>query len=613
MLCLSLSASAPQIEWLKGQSSIEMEIPEEVVASKDGNLYFLNRFTSCGLADQYDPYGNLLKGHSITTKIYAFDFEEGSQHAIKELTGFDDKHSSNGSNNGSLLKMTPEGKLLWAINTRGGNCSGGNIAATSDGGALLHFKTSHSAKAIPEPSVLCRIIDAEGTETVVEWAAPDNNIYGSIYQPVFVKVSADGIVEWAKRIDVGYKREMTDDRRGDYGDNYEIYDMVADDASNVYIAGNYTTSINFGRKARFDDPHNIIGWKGGYTSAGDLFVVKFDLKTKFGLWGITTKSEGIEEEMPKALALQGDKLYLTGYMWGHDETTPTILGDIELVPTKRSCLFHACLTTADGSVDWAKIFRTTAHPVTDNGARVKTMTIAAHGDALYLAGSYYGNIYDGETLILENDNKAANGLLAFIVKVSATDGSFKNAVTIDGGLTEVRSVFPYHGKILASGYALYGSASLYELNEELELSSLVAYPLKRSGLSMSQGAAIIGDRLFTAMNTDSGFFINGLEWTPSGGNYSLVGRRNCLFLAHDLKPLLTDIDEPAATDVARPYLYDQTLHFPADMLGAEAAIYNTQGLLIERFTVTDALTHRLYDIPQGMIITLVVNGKGYIL
>ena len=612
LFALASYAAAPEVLWLNGQSGIEIEIPMSTKASKDGNIYFLNNFSSSARPTLYDPQGNIIERHSITTDVYAFDLEAGTQSAIKQITGYPDKESKGGIRNASLLKMTPDGELLWTLNTQGGYCSSGEIAPTYDGGALLHFKMRHAAKAIPEPTVLCRIIDSKGTETIVEWQAPDQPTYGTIYQPVLVKVSADGIVEWAKRYNVSYKRELTEDRYGDYTDCFNIYDMVAGEDNSVYITGNYSTSINFGRKANFNEPHNPLNYEEKFPKHGDLFVVKLDLDTKYAIWGTTSQSEGIKDEVAKAIVIQDDKLYITGYMTGDGSTTVN-LGDDELVPSEKNSLFFAQLSTSDGTFGWAKCYPVLAHPVTDNGARTKAMNVSVHGDDLYLSGSFYGNMYNGETLVLENDNLQTGGLRAYIIKADANDGSFKSAIKIDGPLTEVQEVIPYNGKILASGYALYASAYIHELDETLSPESLKSYPIKKSGLSVSNSAIIIGDRLFTAMNTDSGFFINGLEWTPSGGNYSLVGRRNCLFLAHDLKPLLTDIDEPAATDVARPYLYDQTLHFPADMLGAEAAIYNTQGLLIERFTVTDALTHRLYDIPQGMIITLVVNGKGYML
>lgn len=428
-------AQEPVLKWIASQDGMGLEITDVVKESTDGCVFFLNNFSSSAKETSYNPDGSVKEGYSVCTDYFYYDLADGIKKSEKTLAGVPDVVSVSGNKNLTLYKTDTNGHVIWSLHSDVGVYAGGALAATSDGGAFLFLKMRHSCKGTYESNVLCRLVDMQGKTTSVLWEAPDYSTYGGVYQPVLVKVSKDGKVEWTRRIEVEYKIE----KNCRYSDNFEIGDVVTDAQGNVYLAGVYRTSIYFGRNANLLSPRNVEGWNGDTQIArGDMFIVKLNAEGE-AQWHVVTKGQAVRCEMPRSLVLDGDQLYVSGYMKGDGEKT-VVLGNERLVPTDKDCLFYACLSITDAHVQWAHLLQTVPHPKVQKGARVKPMCMAVCKDALYFGGSFFGNVQEGERVWLENDNPATNGLRAYILKCNKSDGTVLKTVKIDGGLTEVESI-----------------------------------------------------------------------------------------------------------------------------------------------------------------------------
>lgn len=602
LLTAGLTAQNPTLQWVTAQDGMGLEIPHDIKPSSDGNVFLFNDFASSAQESSYDPDGEINKGYSKTTDYYYYNIADGSGTSEKTSTGALDMTTKDGNKNMTLYKVDTDGHLIWGVCTNAGYFdSGGAIAPTNDGGAVLALKMRHSEKGAYRSDVICSFVDSEGVETVVNWDAPDYETYGGVYQPVIAKISKDGKIEWAKRIPVDYKVVTIDGSKKKLSDNFEINDMVADGDNNLYLTGVYRTSINFGRSANLSSPHNVEGWNGDVqgTVPGDLFVVKLNAAGE-AQWGITTKGQ-ITSETPKSICLSGENLYVSGYLHGDGEKAIS-LGSSRLVPTDKDCLFYSCISTA-GDVKWARVLQSVQHPVTQASARVKPTCISVSGNDLYLGGSFYGNMMEGDKVWLENDLPMTNGLRAYILKCSAEDGTVKNAVKIEGGLTEVEDILPKDGKLLAPGYDLYGTSNLYVLDEVL--GNLQTYPLKNSLMTATQGGVLIGNRLISAMNANKSATFPGSDMTLEVINNGDANYRACVFTGHDISSIVTGIEDvPAGISDDAFRIYSGRGEITVETATAcQVRIYGIDGRLVDSFYVSAGRT--VHSLAAGLYI---VNG-----
>lgn len=603
LLTAGLIAQNPTLQWVTSQDGMGLEIPHDIKPSSDGNVFLFNDFSSSAQKSTYDPDGEINKGYSKTTDYFYYNISDGTKVSEKTSTGALDMTTKGGNKNMTLYKADTNGHLIWTVCTNAGYFdSGGAIAPTNDGGVVVALKMRHSEKGAYRSDAICSFVDSEGAETVVNWDAPDYETNGGVYQPVIAKISKDGKIEWAKRIPVDYKVVTIDGSKKKLSDNFEINDMVADGDNNLYLTGVYRTAINFGRNANLSSPHNVEGWTGDVqgTVPGDLFVVKLNAAGE-AQWGVTTKGQ-ITSETPKSICLSGENLYIGGHLHGDGEKAIS-LGTSRLVPTDKDCLFYACISTA-GNVKWARVLKSVQHPVTQASARVKPTCISVSGNDLYLGGSFYGNIMEDDKVWLENDLPMTNGLRAYIVKCSAEDGTVKNTVKIDGGLTEVEDILPKDGKLLAPGYDLYGTSNLYVLDETLE--NLQTYPLKNSMMTATQGGILIGNRLISAMNANKSATFTGSDMTLEVINNGDANYRACVFTGHDISSVVTGIGSTPADVADNAFrVYSGRGEITVEAANAcRVRVYAIDGRLVSSFDAPEGRT--VQSLPAGLYI---VNGR----
>lgn len=597
-----MSAQEPQLKWVTSQDGMGLEIPEAIKASAQGHVFFMNNFASSAKETSYDPDGSVNKGYSVTTDYFYYNIADGTKNSEKTCTGVPDVLLTNGNYNMTLYKTGTDGHLLWTVYTNVGEFSEGAMAPTSDDGVMIVLKMRHSSRTQYKSDIICQLVGADGVETPVKWDAPDYETYGGVYQPILAKISKDGKVEWAKRIDVSYKTVNISGSQRKLSDNFNLRDMVADENDNIYLTGTYRTSINFGRNANLSSPRNAEGWDGDIQKTrGDLFVVKLD-KEGTAQWNTVTKGQVISCEIPKNIVFDNENLYVSGYMKGDGEST-VMLGNDRLTPSIKDCLFYTCISPVDGTVKWARLLQSVEHPVTQDGARMKPMCLAVSGDELYMGGSFYGNIMNGEEVCLENPNKQTNGLRAFIIKCSAADGTVQAATKIEGALTEVENVIPKDGKVLAPGYDLYAGSYLYTLDTSLADNSLNTYTLKNSVSTGTQGGIVIGNTLISAMNANRTATFPGCSWTLNVINNGENNYRACVFTGHDISSLATGIAVTPAADI-NFYVYAGKGQLTVEATSScRVRVYGIDGRMILSFEAPEGSTTQ--NLPSGLYV---VNG-----
>lgn len=543
----------PELQWVAAQDGVGVEIPEGIVASHDNNVFILNRFESSAKEN------DMMKNYSLTTDFWSYDMTDGTKTSLKTCTGVPDTESPNGSPNLALYKTTPQGKLLWTVYSNSGDFAGGGVmAATPDDGVVLFLKMRHSSRGAYTPQILCRLVEDDGTETAVEWAVPDRETYGWVYQPVLVKISAAGKVEWAKHIPVEYKVVELEGKKCQLSNNFEARGAVCDEAGNIYLGGSFRTSINFGEKANFTNPRNVDGWDGDSQKVrGDLYVVKLDAEGN-ALWGSRTAGDPIVCESMTDMTYADGKLYVSGYMKGDSKGTVK-MGNSSLKPNGHDNQFIAALSAADGTFFWGNVYNIISNTKSQK-PRTKPMHISVAGDDIYTAGSFTGTIVDGTDdakVLLTCEDKNLN---AYVMKSSAIDGAFESGIMISPAISEVQSVHVLKNNVLASGYNLYKSSYLFDLDKNLSAASLKQHVIKDSYFGVTIGSVLIDDMLVSATRGKNSITFPGVDWAITPVEYDGNNNWACIFTGHKLNGMATGITdvEANADKNSQQVIYDLT-------------------------------------------------------
>ena len=543
----------PQIQWVAAQDAVGVEISEEIVKSHDNNVFILNKYESSAKTS------DIMKNYSLTADFWTYNMADGAKTSMKTCTGVPDVESANGSPNMTLYKVDKNGKLLWTVCTNIGDFAGGGVmAATPDNGVILFLKMRHSSRGHYRPDVLCQFVDDAGMETAVKWQCPDSKIYGWVYQPVLAKISAEGKVEWAKRIPVEYKTAVVNGETVIYSNNFEARGAKCDEEGNIYLGGSYRTSINFGDKAYLQHPRNVEGWDGDSQKVrGDLYVVKLNPEGE-ALWSAVTAGDPIECESMVDMAYADGMLYLTGYMQGDAKNTVKV-GNSDLVPVDHNSLFVAALSATEGKFVWGKIYNIIKNSVSSS-PRCKPMCIVTDEENIYLGGSLTGTIINGldsTDVVLPCEDKKLN---AYIMKADRKDGTIKNATKIGPSISEVQSIHVTDHNVLASAYNLSTSSFLYDFDKNLSDTSLKQHVIKSCPMGTTLGSVLIDDTLISVTRGKNSIIIPGVDWKITPLVYDGQNNWICLFTGHKIEGLTTGItDVEIGSDQSKPQvIYDLT-------------------------------------------------------
>ena len=496
---LSVFAQAPQLKWLSAQdgNEVSQESAIQIKKANDGNILVLGDFGSSDVQK--------------TTDYWSYNLTDGNKTNETTLTGAPESTSNTGAKNLVLYKINAvDGKLAWTINTNIGDGSGkGAITATPDGGAMMILSMRHTNKDLSyEKDILCQFVDKTGTTTSVNWTAPGKTW---VYQPVLVKVNAEGKITSAKHL------EATGD--------FKVNDIVSDHEGNVYIVGSHKGSVNFGETANLATPTN---------KAGAFFVVKLNANGE-AIWSAEATGD-MTTISANSLTIANNKVYALGTVKGK-ATNNMVFGSTTLTPTVTNNMFITCLST-EGAFEWANVMNGAKNAT--NAQNQKPMCITVDGDNLYVGGSFAGDMINGSEVFLSNDNDKM--LNSFVVKCNAKDGSFVKGIRIKTGETpmigntgEIESIHLVGNKVLASGYVLKLSSYLYEMDMDLTPESLKSHIIQTCNMGTTAGSVMVDEMLYSATKTKAAVTIPGYNY-----DYTTIGNWGTLYTCHSLSEILPD-------------------------------------------------------------------------
>lgn len=386
--------------------------------SADGNLLILSRFQTQKAKNPGEP-------DDITGTFFG-----------REFTGPASSNTS-GSNNIVLTKSDFNGNLLWAVSTDRGDVNNdlNSALATKDGGAFLALTVRHTEKNNATDNILLRITDAQNTVHTLTWErvqAGGEVVW--IKQPVFVKISSAGKIEWIKRGEVGYEPVATKPNTF-LGTAFRFEGVAEDENGNLYIGG------CIARKMKVDgvtiDYHNVSdGWNGDFVQKreGCSFLLKLD-KNGNALSGETSSGEA-KTDCPRNMLIADGKLYMLGTVTGLTGKNYS-WGDKSITPATSDGIFMMKKDLASGNVEWLSYFP---------AKFVNNEELRLYNGKLVAVGRFSGSItFNSETTL------TGEGHTGLIFTVDAATGNpLKGAVGT--GRINYSGLFFKNNHIWAYGY-----------------------------------------------------------------------------------------------------------------------------------------------------------------
>ena len=453
-------------------NSVErIQVPQQVVASMDGNLFASNMFYSKERAD--------------SSSVFNYD---APNIADKAVSYGDDGEAANGNTAISIYKMNPEGKLLWHIyNSRGDVASNVHcITATPDGGFVTILMARDAQSKSKSNTDTLRLVQADGTPYDIEMKSlfvgvGDDASAGATRRkimPLLVKVSAAGQIEYHKAFEVNHT-PMPDATRYSYGTptGCDFKGTTVDPEGNIYVCGSVRTAITIGEttiKAK-----NNVKWNGdSQKQMGDFFILKFDNKGNL-LKHLTEQGDPIGRSMLTVIKYQDGKLYTAGRFTGTKEKTPITIDGKQLIPSDKESLVSLCLDT-DLKVSWISQIDVKAVAFVDG--------IAVGKDKVYIAGRCAGALVDAEgNVILEQKTKMHRGYALAIDKATGKPNAEWHTLLPEKGISNCTAISTQGDRVILHAYALGGQTYYRVLDLNLSEGSVQDYPMVSKAMTSFGG------------------------------------------------------------------------------------------------------------------------------
>ena len=318
-----------------------------------------------------------------------------------------------------LAKYNADGEVLWAISAGGGQVEGATSLAV-DAWGNVYMTGYFASDTITFGNHFLK-------NTYVDW----NDVF-------LVKYSPDGEALWL--VGVG----------GGMHDNSSA--VAVDESGNVYIAGSFQWSINFGPVILQNLDHT------GYGST-DFFLAKYDSDGSFK-WA--TSSQGMDYDEPRSLSVDDDgNVYVTGYF-----NSRSIAFDNIIVPNYDSAspnqylprdIFIAKYNT-NGDAIWAK----GAGGSDNDDAR----SLAVNSDAgIYLTGDFESRFITFDSITLANSDSNSY-TETFLAKYSTsgdlvwTQNTIGNSVDYGCAVAVDSGGYVYQAGYYSSGSLNFGNFSI---------------------------------------------------------------------------------------------------------------------------------------------------------
>ena len=536
------------------------------------------------------------------------------------------------NNNIMLVKHDFNGNALWKIYSKNGDVdvSSSDYTPTADGGAFLALKARHTSANFYGNDILLQLVGNNGTETTISFSFPDAE-YHNVYQPVFVKVDADGNISSAVRATVDWN--PVDNPASSYtwgiSDGFSLYGAAQDASGNFFVTGNLRRTMHIGENEIL--AHNVADWDGGSGFAGSAFVLKLNSDLTYNNHIVTGGSS--VGETAKQMKYKDGKLYVAGYLKGSNAVVS--LGDSQVTPDDKYSFWTARVNASDLSVDYLSLVQG-AQVNNKNFMQLNALEIAPDNSSFIVAGGIQGGFKIGQDTVSAQGTmyagfvfrcNAATGIAdkGFVKQTSGISNSFGLAVNAD-------SVFVYGYNWATTPKSLYFDS--FNRNLETSASHILG---ESTGSITANSCAVKGDSLLIAARVQANKALNfafaetatshtstyswqgvvakytfpGYEFTaPAPQTYTItlnVGENGTVTTEPEtLTDLLVDTEVVFTISPAEGYELDE---FKVD--GEAVAVENNTYTLTVTADATVDVTFKLIPVePETYTITLNVGENG---
>lgn len=327
-------------------------------------------------------------GMAVSSDGAVFTLGNSGSRSTDDVIKFGDQEIGTGtayggnSNNLDLViaKVSADGTLQWVIKSTSGevdNTNGPCIKATPDGGAIAYVNLRHS-EGYSDNGVVIK--DAKNVEHTFDITLNGGNRH---YEPVVMKIDADGGIEWTKQIKVNALVDHTvypkfSKSPENIGQGIYAYALCVDNAGNIFIGGRMLAAITIDNVTI--EPHNVDTWDGdAQNSVGNIYIIKLDSE---GNYVKHLVSDGkATQENARDFVVVGNKIYMFAMYAGVADETFS-LGGIEATANNAYIGLAAAELDTDLNVQWFKTY-----PSTMSGSTLQMPTMCVIGDHIYLMGT----------------------------------------------------------------------------------------------------------------------------------------------------------------------------------------------------------------------------------
>ena len=407
------------------------------------------------------------------------------------------------NNNIMLVKHDFNGNALWKIYSKNGDVdvSSSDYTPTADGGAFLALKARHTSANFYGNDILLQLVGNNGTETTISFSFPDAE-YHNVYQPVFVKVDADGNISSAVRATVDWN--PVDNPASSYtwgiSDGFSLYGAAQDANGNFFVTGNLRRTMHIGENEIL--AHNVADWDGGSGFAGSAFVLKLNSDLTYNSHIVTGGSS--VGETAKQMKYKDGKLYVAGYLKGSNAVVS--LGDSQVTPDDKYSFWTARVNASDLSVDYLSLVQG-AQVNNKNFMQLNALEIAPDNSSFFVAGGIQGGFKIGQDTVSAQGTmyagfvfrcNSATGVAdkGFVKQTSGISNSFGIAVNAD-------SVFVYGYNWATTPKSLYFDS--FNRNLETSTSHILG---ESTGSITANSCAVKGDSLLIAARVQANKALN---------------------------------------------------------------------------------------------------------
>lgn len=497
-----------------------IQVPQQVIAAQDGNLFATNTYYSKERADE--------------SSVFNFDAVNAEDKAISYG---DDGEAANGNTALSIYKMTPEGKLLWYLyNSRGEIASNHHcLTGTPDGGfvTLLMVRDANSKSKTDRD--LLRIVQADGSPYDIQMGSrfvgakeePTAEPTHRKLVPVLVKVSATGQIEYHKVFEVDHA-PMPDASHYNYGTptGCDFKGTTTDPEGNIYITGFVRTTMTIdGTEIK---AKNNVGWNGdSQKEMGDFFILKFDKQGKL-LKTLTEQGEPIKRSMLTAIKYQDGMLYAAGRFTGDDKGTSITIGGKSLTPSDKESLIALCIDTAL-NVSWISQIDVKQIPE-HNWTKIFIDGIAVGSDKVYIAGRCAGGLYDAAgNELFKQPLKQHRGYALAIDRATGKPNAEWHTLLPEKGISNATAISLHGNRIILHAYALFSQTYYRVLDLNLSEASVQDYPMVSKAATSFGGDVVANSYIAGARCRNSAQLL-----TTTGYKEMKFDNWFSLFVAHKL-------------------------------------------------------------------------------